>query len=172
MNTFTDEQKKISNRNRDKLRKELGIKGDRTLVLHHKDTTMKFNNVDRYIEWNKEDVEVMTLSDHTKLHCQLFMNEEYKQNMSEMKKGQTAWNKGKHFKCTKKRRSRTEDEKQYTSELMKNIERTDEWKANISKALKGRKGSATGKHWFNNGVTETYDFNCPDGYVKGRLKRG
>jgi hypothetical protein len=39
----------------------------------------------------------------------------------------------------------------------------------ISDSKKGCIGSAKGKHWYNNGVTETYNLTCPDGYQKGRL---
>ena len=35
----------------------------------------------------------------------------------------------------------------------------------------GKKGAAFGKRWFNNGQRELYATNCPDGFVKGRLKR-
>lgn len=38
----------------------------------------------------------------------------------------------------------------------------------ISEAKKGCIGSATGKTWFTNGTSETYAFECPDGYWKGR----
>jgi len=41
----------------------------------------------------------------------------------------------------------------------------------ISQATIGRKGSAKGKMWFNNGVIETYAGQCPDGFTKGRLPR-
>jgi hypothetical protein len=41
----------------------------------------------------------------------------------------------------------------------------------ISKSNKGKPGSAKGKHWYNNGISETYAFECPDGFVKGRLKK-
>ena len=41
----------------------------------------------------------------------------------------------------------------------------------ISNALKGRVGSATNKSWFNNGIKETYAYECPEGFVKGRLPR-
>jgi hypothetical protein len=41
----------------------------------------------------------------------------------------------------------------------------------ISQAQKGRPGTATGKTWFNNGVKETYSFNCPEGFIKGRLPK-
>ena len=41
----------------------------------------------------------------------------------------------------------------------------------ISDAHKGKIGSAKDKHWFNNGITETYSKECPEGFVKGRLPR-
>jgi hypothetical protein len=41
----------------------------------------------------------------------------------------------------------------------------------ISESQKGRKGISAGKTWFNNGSKETYAFECPNGYVKGRLTR-
>lgn len=33
----------------------------------------------------------------------------------------------------------------------------------------GKKGAAAGKHWFNNGMLETYAFERPEGFVRGRL---
>lgn len=39
----------------------------------------------------------------------------------------------------------------------------------ISEATKGRKGSATGKKWFNDSKVETYAFECPVDFVPGRL---
>lgn len=41
----------------------------------------------------------------------------------------------------------------------------------ISESQKGRKGTSSGKTWYNNGVNEMYSFECPMGYEKGRLKR-
>lgn len=41
----------------------------------------------------------------------------------------------------------------------------------ISKSNKGKAGSAKGKHWYNNGISETYAFECPAGFAKGRLKK-
>lgn len=46
----------------------------------------------------------------------------------------------------------------------------ESWRKAISESLKGRKGSSTGKHWFNNGEIETYAIECPEGFTKGRLK--
>lgn len=46
---------------------------------------------------------------------------------------------------------------------------------NFSKHQKGikcpEKGKAArGKHWYNNGEIEMYAFDCPEGFIKGRLK--
>ena len=35
----------------------------------------------------------------------------------------------------------------------------------------GKKGAALGKHWFNNGEKELYAFECPEGFVPGRMKK-
>lgn len=40
-------------------------------VLHHKDITLKHNDIERYRQWNIEDLEVMTNPDHQKLHRKL-----------------------------------------------------------------------------------------------------
>jgi len=45
---MTKEQKNISDKNRDALRKKIGLHGY-DLVLHHVDTTMRHNNIERYI---------------------------------------------------------------------------------------------------------------------------
>lgn len=41
----------------------------------------------------------------------------------------------------------------------------------ISDSQKGREGIAKGKNWFNNGTSETYAFECPTGFIKGRLPK-
>ena len=43
----------------------------------------------------------------------------------------------------------------------------EEW---LKKHRTGRGQASLGKHWFNNGIIETYDFECPEGFTKGRLK--
>ena len=35
----------------------------------------------------------------------------------------------------------------------------------------GKTGSAKGKYWYNDGKQETYQFTCPEGYMKGRLSK-
>ena len=47
-------------------------------VLHHWDESLRHNNIDRYIQWNLYDIDVVEQGEHTRLH----------------KKGKTPWNKG------------------------------------------------------------------------------
>lgn len=42
--------------------------------------------------------------------------------------------------------------------------------AKVSAAKKGKPSKSKGKFWFNNGVSQTMAFECPDGWVPGRLK--
>lgn len=49
--------------------------------------------------------------------------------------------------------------------------RADERRKKISESKKGCKGAALGKSWYNNGIIETYQFECPEGFSKGRLKK-
>lgn len=65
---MTEEQKKISKKNNKKARKYFGLKGYE-YVLHHINTDWKHNDVERYIQWNIEDLVVMTRAEHQKLHA-------------------------------------------------------------------------------------------------------
>lgn len=59
---------------------------------------------------------------------------------------------------------------------------SDDTRRKLSIANKGKKLSKEikdkisknimGKHWYNNGIVNRFSFECPDGFVKGRLKIG
>lgn len=49
--------------------------------------------------------------------------------------------------------------------------RSEERRRKISESKKGCAGSALGKTWYNNGISETYQIVCPEGFTKGRLKK-
>lgn len=72
---MTRHQEYVSTINNAKAKKyfeELGLlpkdRGIHDYVLHHVDPDLKYNNVERYIEWNPEDLVVMTRSEHTRFH--------------------------------------------------------------------------------------------------------
>jgi len=72
----------------------------------------------------------------------IYKTEKFKRKQSESHKGQVPWNKG-----------------------LKGVQ------AAWNKGFKGEKNHNSGKHWYNDGVKNVYDFECPDGFVSGRLKR-
>lgn len=88
--------------------------------------------------------------------------------------------------------------KENMSKKLSSVERTDSWNKNISKSLKGKEKSKEhiehiktsmknsdkckkqikkladahrGKHWFNNGEENVLDFECPEGFKKGKLQK-
>lgn len=65
-------------------------------------------------------------------------------------------------------RQRTEEERNKKSEKLKGHKPF--WGVNLDDNIRYRIGSASrGKHWYNNGEVEKYSFECPDGFVIGRL---
>ena len=52
--------------------------------LHHKDWTLKWFDPERYDEWRVEDLEVMTVPQHSKYHCYLRYSGKYDKLLSEM----------------------------------------------------------------------------------------
>ena len=97
------------------------------------------------------------------------LSEEAKKKISEAHKGKPGPNKGKHFseehkkKMSKalKGRQFSEETKKKLSEAMKNM--SEETKKKLSEAAKG-------KHWYNNGKINKLCYECPPGFVPGRIK--
>ena len=73
----------------------------------------------------------------------------------------------------KKLKPASEERKRKISLANTGKRRTDAQKLKMSIAAKGRPGSkaAIGKKHFNNGVISTMAFDCPAGYIPGRLWR-
>lgn len=73
----------------------------------------------------------------------------------------------------------SEEHKRRISEALKGKPKSEEHKRHLSEVRKGkpcseeskkkRSESEKGKHWFNNGITSTLQFECPEGFVPGRL---
>ena len=75
-------------------------------------------------------------------------SEEHCKKMSESLKGRTVWNKGKN--------------NIYSDETIKKMSESH-------KRHPPTKGSK-GMHWYNNGTINVCAYECPEGFVKGRLK--
>lgn len=101
-------------------------------------------------------------------------------------KGKQAWNKGKSpSEETRKKLSDAHKGKQLSSEHKKKIgekskgrqpflgkHHTEESKKKMSKAQKGKhigNTAAKGMHWYNNGKVNKFCYECPDGFVPGRI---
>ena len=111
----------------------------------------------------------LTKSEHTALHHKgkklKPFTEEHKLKMSIAKKG-------KHH---------TEETKRKMSEALKGVHRSEETKRKMSEAQKGKIFTEEHKqkmadamkrlHWFNNGIKNVFVKECPEGFVKGRLKK-
>ena len=98
----------------------------------------------------------LTHSEHTALHHKgKIFTEEHKQKLSESKKGKPTWMKGKHH---------TEETKKKLVIANKGKKMSEEAKQKLSEAFKALL-------WFNNGIKNVRARECPEGFVKGRLKK-
>lgn len=132
--SLTKEQRKIYNHCRHSALKYFNVQ--KGYVLHHKDDTLMLTDINRYIEWRPEDLVVMTLSEHSKLHnTGLVRSEETREKMSKANKGNQKWL-GKHH---------TEETKKKLSEANKGKHLTEETRKKMSEAAKGNQ-KWLGKH--------------------------
>ena len=78
-------------------------------------------------------------------------------------------NKGKHH--SEETRMKTSVAMKGKTSHRKGVILSEETKKKISAAHKGRKTKgSSGMHWYNNGIINKYEYSCPEGFVKGRLK--
>lgn len=119
-------------------------------VLHHKDTSLIRNDIERYIQWNIDDLVPMTRSDHLKLHSKLrFEDDDYRKSFSESHRGESnpmygkpSPFRGKHFSLEYKKKISDGNKRFY--------EERGQW------------------HWYTNGIDNKMGDTCPEGYWLGR----
>ena len=114
--------------------------------------------------WNRPASELifLTISEHQFLHQKgKPRSEETKKKMSEAKKG-NKYNLGKKH---------SEETKKKLSEAAKGKHLSEETKKKLSEAKKGKNIWIKGSHWYNDGKINKRCYECPDGFVPGKLKR-
>ena len=63
----------------------------------------------------------------------------------------------------------SEEVKKKMSEARKGKKRSEETKKKISETHKGKNIWTRGRHWYNNGKENKFCYECPDGFVPGKL---
>ena len=114
-----------------------------------------------YYDRPADELIFLTVGEHTSLHEEGEHNPNYGKQLSEehRKKLSEAWSDDKHF---------TEETKKKISEVMKGRCFSEEHRKKLSEASKGKR---KGMHWYNNNITEKFCYECPDGFVPGRIKK-
>ena len=109
-------------------------------------------------------------------------SEEVKKKISEAKKGKCTGENSSMYgrrhsaesiqkmSDAKKGKKLSEETRKKMSESRKGKLKTEEWKKKLSEAHKGNT-CVKGKRWYNNGEICTRSFECPPGFIPGRLKR-
>ena len=133
-------------------------------ILHHKDITMKENDVDRYIQWRPEDLVPMTRSQHRSLHNHYqdvsgTKNPRYGVHLSDETKNKIS-------ESLKKNGNLKGDKNPFFGK-----HHSEETKKKISMSKLNQKLQLTGTKWYNNGEKQIQAKECPEGWVAGMLKR-
>ena len=149
-------------------------------VLHHKDDTLRINDLDRYVQWNIEDLEMMTTQDHSRLHKQAAWDagispldgktEEELEVIANKKRDSwnnhsDEWKREYHEKLAETRAQTGEDNPMFgipcTYKMTEDQIAT--WKANIGETMKGL------FFWHKEGEKPVRSRICPgEGWERGR----
>ena len=119
----------------------------------------------------------LPVGEHTSLHDEgenhpmygKHHSDESKKKMSEVRKGKPKtkeWRK--RIGEANKGKKMSEEARRKVSEANKGKHLSEEHKKKLSEVNKGNT-YAKGMHWFNNGEINKVCFECPDGFIPGRL---
>ena len=143
--------------------------------VHHRLETHNSDGERRLVDITADELQVLgmyynrpsseliflTKSEHSSLHKP---SEETKKKMSKAKKGKYLGENnsfyGKHH---------SEESKKKMSEAKKGKHHSIESRRKISEAQKGKNIWIRGRHWYNNGKISKRAYECPDGFVPGKL---
>ena len=155
--------------------------GERRLV----DITKKeLLALDMYYNRPAEELIFLTICEHSRLHMKgnthrlgKHLSEETKKKISDARKGKPKSSETRKKMSEAKKGNkyalgckRSDETKKKMSESKKGKLISEEHKNKISEANKGN-AYAKGMHWFNNGKENKYCYECPDGFVHGRIKK-
>ena len=124
-------------------------------------TAAELQALGMYYNRPAEELIFLTIKEHSSLHDEGEHNPNYGKQLSEKTrtKMSEAWSYDKHF---------TEETKKKISEAMKGRCFSEEHRKKLSEASKGKR---KGMHWYNNNITEKFCYECPEGFVPGRIKK-
>ena len=160
---LTKEQRRIYRINRKAAADYYNLK--KGWVVHHKDINMKENDIDRYIQWNVEDLVPMTRAQHRALHNHYQdmsgdKNPRYGVNLSDETKNKIS-------ETLKKNGNLKGSKNPFFGK-----HHTEETKRKILASKSSQILQLTGTRWYNNGEKQIQSKECPDGWVAGMLKKG
>lgn len=159
---------------------EQAINDTEMWVCHHRLETVFTRNelvkADWYLDRKPEELIFLRRQEHRgnpDLHIGVrrrFEAQKGKKLSEETKAKLSASHKGKkHSEEAKRKISEAQKGKKYAL----GCKRSSETRAKISASKKGHEPTlgSKGMHWFTNGITSVLAFECPEGFVKGRLKK-
>lgn len=144
---MTKEQLAISKRNRRLAWKHFYPEGKgkakKGHCLHHINPDWKHNDIERYIQWNVEDLVIMSNFEHKRLHhIGTHLSDEIKRKISNAKKGKPGAPRSeetrKKMSESRKGRQFSEETRRKISEAKKGKHLSEETKCKLSGAHKGK----------------------------------
>ena len=123
-------------------------------------TVAELQALGMYYNRPPEELIFLTIKEHNAFKKGKHHSEESKNKMSEAKKGEKHPMYGKHLSEETKKKMREAKKGKHLSEGTKN---------KMSEAQKGKNIWIKGTRWFNNGKISKRAYECPDGFVTGRL---
>lgn len=195
--SLTEEQRKLNLKNKYAAEKYFGILDEngkvvkKGYVLHHLDSSLRTENVDRYIQWNINDLILISKSEHSKLHYNDRLINAWKgrhhSDESKLKigksnsialKGHIPTNKGKKCYTNGVNNIYLSDDEvvplgYYLGQLEScRVTMTEEVrnKLSISHSKPHNHITNNGRKWFTNGVDSKmlFEDEVPEGWYKGR----
>jgi len=134
-----------------------------TWICHHRNAepftgfcTADLKKMNMYENRPASELMFVTRSEHQTIHTKGKRHSaEARKKISDAKKGKTLSDEHKH-KLSESHKGMTG--KRHSEETKK-------------KMSESQKGKSLGKHWYNNGIINTFAKSCPDGFVEGVIRK-